>query len=345
MTPGVAVVGVGPWGANHARVFGSLGALAAVTDIDRARAEAIAGRHAVPALAFEAVLGDPTIGAVVIAAPAATHEVLARAALGAGKDVLVEKPLALDLDEAAGLVECARAGARILMVGHVLRYHPAVEALHALVAAERLGRLRYMHATRLNLGRIRREENILWSFAPHDISMILALAGAMPVRVRAIGSRHLDDAVADVTSTALEFADGLVAYGFVSWLHPFKEQRLTVVGDAAMAVFDDGRPWPEKLIVVPCRVRFDVDTPVPEASAAEPVPLVPREPLKAEARHFLARVADRAAPLTDGAEGLRVLAVLEAAERSMRRALPCAPRVAVSAAAARAASAKIEVSS
>ncbi len=334
MTPRVAVVGVGPWGANHARVFAAQGALAAVTDIDRARAEAIAGRHAVPARDFEAVLGDPTIGALVIAAPAATHEVIARAALDAGKDVLVEKPLALDLDAATGLVERARAGGRILMVGHVLRYHPAVEALDALVAAGRLGRLRYMHATRLNLGRIRREENILWSFAPHDVSMILALAGSMPARVRAIGSRHLDDAVADVTSTALEFADGLVAYGFVSWLHPFKEQRLTVVGDAAMAVFDDGRPWPEKLVVIPGRIRLDGGALVPEAGAAEPVALAPCEPLEAEARHFLARIADRAAPLTDGDEGLRVLAVLEAAERSMRRALPCAPRAAVSAPAA-----------
>jgi UDP-2-acetamido-3-amino-2,3-dideoxy-glucuronate N-acetyltransferase len=328
----VAVAGVGQWGANHARVFAGLDALGAVSDTDEGRARLIAGRHGVRQATFASLLEDPAIGAVVIAAPAAAHAGLARAALQAGKDVLVEKPIALDLDEAAGLVDLARARGRVLMVGHVLRYHPAVEALIALVASGRLGRLRYMHATRLNLGRIRREENILWSFAPHDISMFLALAGAMPASVRAIGSRHVDDAVADVTSTALEFAGGLIGYGFVSWLHPFKEQRLSVVGEAAMAIFDDMRPWPEKLVLVEGRVRIEGGVPAPERGAAEPVPLTPVEPLETEARHFLARLADRAPPLTDGAEGLRVLAVLDAAERSMRGAGACAPRLLAAAA-------------
>ncbi|MGH6720308.1 MAG: Gfo/Idh/MocA family protein, partial [Alphaproteobacteria bacterium] len=164
-----------------------------------------------------------------------------------------------------------------------------------------------------------------WSFAPHDVSMILALAGALPARVQAIGSRHLDAAVADVTSTTLEFADGLSAYVFVSWLHPFKEQRLVVVGADAMAVFDDGLPWVDKLVIQPCRVRLDEGGAVAERGAAERVALEPVEPLLAQARHFLARVADRAPPLTDGWEGLRVLAVLDAAERAMADARPCAP--------------------
>jgi UDP-2-acetamido-3-amino-2,3-dideoxy-glucuronate N-acetyltransferase len=322
--PRVAVVGVGAWGANHARVFHELGALAAVHDADANRAALIADRYGVPSRAFDDLLSDPAIRALVIAAPAVDHAALAQHALRAGKDVLVEKPLALDLDAAGRLVNLA-AG-RVLMVGHVMRYHPAFQALAALIAAGRLGPLRYIHATRLNLGRVRREENILWSFAPHDISMILALAGAMPERVQAIGSRHLDTVVADVTSTTLAFASGLTAYVFVSWLHPFKEQRLVVVGESAMAVFDDGLPWPEKLTITESRVRKEDGVPRPERQAGVAVPLVPAEPLRAEAMHFLDRVADRGRPLTDGDEGLRVLAVLDAAERAMGAAVPCAPR-------------------
>jgi len=321
----VAVIGVGPWGANHARVLAAEGALGAVHDPDPERARTIAARHGVAARTLDAILDDATIPAVVIAAPAASHGALVRRALAAGKDVLVEKPLALGLDQAVALAELATD--RVLMVGHVLRYHPAFARLAGLVAAGRLGALRYVHATRLNLGRVRREENILWSFAPHDVSMILALAGAMPVRVQAIGSRHIDSAVADVTSTTLEFADGLSAYVFVSWLHPFKEQRLAVVGEDAMAVFDDGRPWPDKLTIQPCRVRLDEGGVVAERGASEPIALEPVEPLVAQARHFLARIADRAPALTDGWEGVRVLAVLDAAERAMAGAHPCAPIV------------------
>lgn len=325
-TPRVAVVGVGAWGINHVRVFHELGALAAIHDADPARAAEAASRFAVPARALDAILGDPAIGALVLASPAATHAALARAALDAGKDVLVEKPLALDVAEAEALVVQAGRAGRVLMVDHVLRYHPAFEALARLVAEGRLGRLRYVHATRLNLGRIRREENILWSFAPHDISMILALAGAMPDRVQAIGSRHLDAVVADVTSTTLEFASGLAAYVFVSWLHPFKEQRLTVVGDKAMAVFDDGQPWDRKLVVADSAVRMIDGVPRPERGEPGAVALPPVEPLTAAARHFLSCVATRATPLTDGAEGARVLAVLDAAERAMRAAARCEPR-------------------
>lgn len=335
--PPVAVVGVGPWGANHARTFAALGALVAVDDADPARARLIAERHGVAARPLQAILGDPAIKAVVVAAPAVAHGAIARAALEAGKDVLVEKPLALDVAEAESLVGRALARGRVLMVGHVLRYHPAFEALARLVAQGRLGRLRYIHATRLNLGRVRREENILWSFAPHDVSMILALAGAQPVRVQAIGSRHLDAVVADVTSTTLEFADGLSAYVFVSWLHPFKEQRLAVIGEDAMAVFDDGLPWQGKLILQPCRVRLDEGSAVAERGAAEAIPLEPAEPLMAEARHFLDRVLDRRPALTDGTEGVRVLAVLDAAERAMRGATTCAPAALAPAPAARAA--------
>jgi acetyltransferase-like isoleucine patch superfamily enzyme len=217
------------------------------------------------------------------------------------------------------VIEGAAASGRVLMVGHLLRYHPAFEQLQHVAGNGRLGRLQYIYSNRLNLGRIRREENVFWSFAPHDLSMILALAGEMPERVWATGSCYLHGTLADVTTTHLAFANGINAHVFVSWLHPFKEQKLVVVGDAGMAVFDDGAPWAEKLLVYPHRIAWRDGLPTPAKAAAEAVPLEHQvEPLELECRHFLECIRTGERPRTDGAEGLRVLEVLGTAERSMR---------------------------
>ncbi len=317
--PPVAVIGCGAWGKNLVRNFAELGVLAAVADADADRAAQLAGQHGARALSVDDILADPAIAGVAIAAPAARHAELARAALMAGKDVFVEKPLALDMADAEFLRRLAAERGRVLMVGHLLQYHEAFRTLKRLVAEDRLGKLQYVYSNRLNLGKIRTEENILWSFAPHDISMILALVGAEPVEVSAVGANYLHRYIADVTTTHLTFPGGVHAHVFVNWLHPFKEQKLVVVGDKGMAVFDDGQDWASKLMLYPQPVQWQDGVPRAAAAKGEPVALEAKEPLAEECRHFLDCIATRAQPITDGAEGLRVLKVLQAADDSMAR--------------------------
>jgi UDP-2-acetamido-3-amino-2,3-dideoxy-glucuronate N-acetyltransferase len=318
--PRVAVVGCGPWGANLARCFAGLGALAAVSDIEPARAAALGARHGVPARPFAALLDDGAIDALAIATPAASHHALGAAALGAGKDAFVEKPLALRAADGEALAALGRERGRVVMVGHLLLHHPALVAVKGLVERGELGRLNYLHATRTNLGVVRREENILWSFAPHDLSVILWLVGELPVEVTAVGGNYLRPHTADVTVTTLAFAGGARAHVFVSWLHPYKEQRLAVIGERAMVSFDDlaGR---DKVQLYRHRVDWDGEHPVPRKAPPEPLafPDADVEPLERECRHFLACVIDRRTPLTDAASGVAVLRVLEACQRSLER--------------------------
>jgi UDP-2-acetamido-3-amino-2,3-dideoxy-glucuronate N-acetyltransferase len=322
-TPKVAVVGCGYWGKNLVRAAFELGALAAVHDTDSAKAAAFAEANRVSAPGWGAILSDPAIAGVAIATPAAEHAAMAREALAAGKHVLVEKPLALDTTQARLLVELAARAGRTLMVGHLLQYHAAFAALRDLVQRGELGRVQYVASNRLNLGKVRREEDILWSFAPHDISMILALVGESPRRVTAVGAPVLHASIADVTTTHLEFPGGAKAHVYVSWLHPTKEQKLTVVGEKGMAVFDDGLAWERKLVLYRHRIDWIDGRPEPARAEGEPVAVAPGEPLKAEVAHFLDCVAGRIAkPRTDGAEGLRVLDVLDASARSMRAGAP-----------------------
>ncbi len=319
-TPRIAQIGVGAWGRNHLRNWHALGALKLVCDLDEGRLEeAVADlpgvRHTPSA---DAVLDDPDIDAVVIATPAATHFQLAQRALEQGKDVFVEKPLSLKVAEGETLVRTARTGDRILMVGHVLVYHAAVRRLQELVAQGALGRIQYIYSNRLNLGRIRTEENSLWSFAPHDVALTLGILGTLPDTVACHGGDYLSQDVADVTLTTLTFPGTVRAHIFVSWLHPFKEQRFVVVGTQQMAVFDDTREWPEKLMLYPHRVDWlDGQVPVAHKAEATPVALEPAEPLQSECAHFLSCVADRTRPQTDGVSALRTLRVLAAAQRSL----------------------------
>jgi UDP-2-acetamido-3-amino-2,3-dideoxy-glucuronate N-acetyltransferase len=315
--PHVAVVGCGRWGRNLVRNFAAFDALAAVVDIDPSAAAAASEEYGVPAVDLATVLAAPAVAGIVVAVPAVLHAQIAREALAAGKHVFVEKPLALDVHEAEQLCAAAEASRRVLMVGHLLQYHSAFLALRELVQRGRLGAVEYIYSTRLNLGRIRREEDILFSFAPHDVSMILALVGDEPTAVWAVGGNHLHPSIADVTTTHLRFPGGERAHVFVSWLHPYKEQRLVVVGEKAMAVFDDGQPWESKLRLFRHAITWRAGTPEAVRAEAEDVVLEPTEPLAMECRHFLDCMATGARPRTDGWEGLRVLRVLEAAERSM----------------------------
>ena len=251
----VAVVGCGHWGRNLVRNFAQLGSLATVCDTSP---EALhLAREIAPQAKtlhdFSEALASPVDG-VVIATPSKTHYSMARNALEAGKDVLVEKPLALTYKEGVDLVHLAEELGRVLMVGHVLEYHPAVARLFDLVNEGELGTIRYIYSNRLSLGIVRREENILWSFAPHDIAVILRLVGGMPLQVVACGGSYLQPNVADVTVTNLLFENGARTHIHVSWLHPFKEQRLVVVGSRKMASFDDVE---KKLVLYDQRVEVN----------------------------------------------------------------------------------------
>ncbi|CAA7618750.1 Oxidoreductase domain protein [Magnetospirillum sp. LM-5] len=313
----VAVVGCGYWGRNLVRNFAQLGALAAVCDANRTAAAAKGAEFGVPALTFAEILANPSITGIIIATPAETHAALVREALSADKHVFVEKPLALDVEAAARLCELAEERGLILMVGHLMRYHPAFRALQGLCDSGQLGRIQYIYSHRLNLGKIRTEENSLWSFAPHDISMILALMGGKVSEVEAVGHCYLHRTIADVTTTHITFENGQAAHVFVSWLNPFKEQRLVVVGDRGMAVLEDTLPWASKLRLYPHQVEWQNG--IPEASKAEAVelPVEPGEPLALECGHFLECIAGSKQPLTDGREGLAVLRVLDFAQKSM----------------------------
>ncbi len=313
----IAALGCGGWGRNIVRTLQNVQGVAAVvdpTETGRSTAKDLApdaSIHAEPT----AVFADDTIDAVMIATPAETHFDLAKRAIEAGKDVFVEKPLTTDLEEARALVQLAEAHDRVLMVGHLLEYHPALLRLHELINEGELGEVRYIVSNRLNLGKVRTEENALWSFAPHDIAVILRLVGADPERIVATGGSYLTPGIADATVTQLAFPSGVRAHIFVSWLHPFKEQKLVVVGSKKMATFDDVN---KQLVLHDQRVDFENGQPVPIRGEGTPVAFDQSvSPLEAEVRHFIERVADRRRPLTDGASGVRVLEILHAAQESM----------------------------
>ncbi len=317
--PGVAVIGSGYWGKNLVRNYHQLGALKLICD----RNDTTLGQfqQEYPGIetcqAITDFISRDDIDAVVIATPAETHYGIACEALLARKHVYVEKPLVLDEKEGTELISIASRQKRILMVGHLLQYHPCFIRLKELIAAGELGRINYIYSHRLNLGKIRREENILWSFAPHDISMILALSSELPSKITATGGCYLHKKIADVTTTHFEFPSGLQAHIFVSWLHPFKEQKLVVVGTRKMAVFDDTLAWVDKLLLYPHQINWKNNMPVPVKAEAERTEIPEAEPLRQECEHFLHCIRTGQKPVTDGEEGLRVLKVLNLAQRSL----------------------------
>ena len=314
----IACIGAGYWGQNLIRNFQELKALRLICDSDHKRELDFRARY--PQISFtdsvEAVLNDSEIAGVAIATPAETHGALVRRALLAGKDVFVEKPLCLSVAEGETLIALAAERRRVLMVGHLLWYHPAVLKLKELIEEGELGRIRYIYSNRLNLGKIRREENILWSFAPHDISVILGLVGEMPETVDAQGGNYLHDRISDVTVSLLSFPSGIKAHIFVSWLHPYKEQKLIVVGERQMAVFDDVAEK-QKLTLYPHVILWKGQIPVPSKAKARPVPVDSGEPLRAECAHFLECMGTRRLPRTDGHEALRVLTVLQQCQSAL----------------------------
>ena len=315
----IGLVGCGYWGKNLLRNLHELGVIHSACDSNSRIISEYSQKFPdiTYGLSFKKTLQDPKIKAVAIATPAITHYELVKEFLIAGKDVFVEKPLALTVKEGEKLLMLAEKQKRILMVGHILQYHPAMIKLRDMIDAGELGKIQYVYSNRLNIGKLRTEENILWSFAPHDISAILMLLDEEPIRVTAFGDMYITKGVYDTTLTTLEFKNNVKGHIFVSWLHPYKEQRLIVVGTEKMAVFDDVSK--EKLFIYPHKIDY-ISGKIPVAQKAEHynVPIENKEPLKEELKHFIECINTRRQPRTNGEEGLRVLRILEKAEKSLQ---------------------------
>ena len=322
----VGVVGAGAWGRNHVRTIAGLAEaeLAAVCDIDPKVRERVARQYPATLVTADlaALLG--AVDAVIVASPAATHAAVAKQVVEAGKPVLVEKPFALSVRDAEAVARLSADRGVPVLAGHLLVYHPAVERLRDMVQTGELGKVFYLYGLRVNLGQVRKDENALWSFGPHDVSVALYLLGEQPVRIAAHGKSYLQPGIEDVVFLTMEFASGALAHVQLSWLDPHKERKLTVVGARKMVVFDDMEPR-EKLRI------YDkgVDRPPEYGSFGESlairegdifIPRIPAvEPLAAELTHFV-RAAQRAeTPRASAEDGVRVVRVLEAASRSLAR--------------------------
>jgi UDP-2-acetamido-3-amino-2,3-dideoxy-glucuronate N-acetyltransferase len=316
----IALIGAGSWGKNHLR---NLYQLKVINSVVEKSDEIIAQREEeFPGLNFlhdeESILNSNEIQGVIIASPAESHYQITKKCLLHGKDVLVEKPMALCVKEGEELVQLAQDRHRILMVGHILQYHSAVTKLKQMIDQDELGSIRYIYSNRLNIGKLRTEENVLWSFAPHDISLILMLMnGEEPKKVTASGGAYINRDILDTTLTVLEFENGVKGHIFVSWLHPFKEQKLVVVGSKKMVVFDDISE--EKLFIYPHTITWENGyIPVAKKAEYEVIPLEKKQPLKQELLHFIRCIETREKPRTDAREGLNVLKVLERAQRALK---------------------------
>ncbi len=315
--PRVAVIGCGQWGKNLVRNFKELGALAAVCDKDTSRAQEIASQYNVPAFSEDDLFTHPDLDAIVIATEAPFHEAHAEAALTGGKHVYLEKPMALSTEVAQKLCTSAKAHNRILMVGHILNYHPAFIALKDRLSD--LGPLKHIYANRLGLGRFRQQESVLWDLASHDISLVLSLTQTMPQSVNAIGQAYLMPHKPASALLTLTFPGDITAHIHASWLSPFKEQKLIVIGEKGVAVFDDGKPWSEKLQLSTNCLRWeDGHCHANEGVRTQTIALPESEPLKNECLHFLTCIQNGEDPLTSGEEGARVTEILEKAEHSLQ---------------------------
>jgi predicted dehydrogenase len=320
-TPQIALIGCGYWGKNLCRNFHALGALSAVvdaTETGQSTARSIAPDAEITDR-LDDVLRNDQIQGVALATPAETHAKLAIQAMQAGKDVFVEKPMALTLEDAEKMKKVAEETDQILMVGHLLEFHPAVLKLRGMITSGELGEINYVYSNRLNFGKVRTEENALWSFAPHDVAVILRLMEQAPIEVSACGGSYLTNGIADTTLSNLRFENESRAHIFVSWLHPFKEQRLVVVGEQRMAIFNDVAPFGEKLQLYPQNVEFDGFIPVLKKEDAEFVEHADTEPLREECKHFLECNQSRKQPLTNAKSGMDVLKVLHACQQSIEQ--------------------------
>ncbi len=317
----LAIIGAGRWGKNHVRTANSLLNAEQITVCDYSEQARKTVKEINPAINFttnfDEVLDDDKINSVIIATPAETHYELAKKALKAGKNVLVEKPITLIPEEAEELLNLSLELNLKLMVGHVLLYHPAVLRIKEGLQKGEIGKLQYIYSNRLNLGAIRSEENVLWSFAPHDISVIQYLVEENPTEITARGGAFVQKNIEDTTLTFLEYPNNVKAHIFVSWLHPFKEQRMTVIGDKGMYVFEDSAKT-EKLKLYRKGFIMHEDTIEKFESEYEVVEIEQKMPLTEEQKHFYECIINDVRPRTDGKHALEVLEILDLATKELK---------------------------
>ena len=310
MKKNIAVVGCGYWGKNLVRNFSELGALYSVSDVDSETAKKYANQYQVKYLTFDETINDANIKGIVLTVPAKLHASMAIEAMNKGKHVFVEKPLALNEIDAKLMIETAKEKNVKLMVGHLLHYHPIFKEIKKIVKKGEIGKLEYIQSSRLSFGRYRSEEDIIWSFAPHDISMILALANEKPNIIKCNEKSIIKENHADIGNIYMEFPSGLKSNISVSWINPNKEVKLVVTGSLAMLIFDDTKPWKEKLSLYTYDIKRTDNLIKINKSSLNFVKVPEEEPLKNECKHFIEVVNEDTYPLTDGFEGLKVTEIL-----------------------------------
>lgn len=307
----IGLVGCGMWGRNLARNLAQLGALKSVADRTPVNASDFANQFDVRHVSLEAMLNDQEIAGIVLATSAPSHVDLAIQVLDAGKHVYIEKPLTLTLADALKIADAAQTTGKQVMVGHLIRYHAAFQELQSQLAAGAIGQLRHVQANRLAMGRIRNTESVLFDLCPHDLSLILALMNAEPITVSCAGVSHVTADVVDILSTVLGFSGGRSATMQTSWMSPYKEHRLTVIGSAGSLVFDDTKSWPEKLTLFQDNIRPDGEGFLIERASPISLPIAEAEPLKDEMRAFIACCDTNTPAPTNIDEALAVQRVLE----------------------------------
>ena len=317
----LAIIGAGRWGKNHVKTANGLLNPEQITvcDFSETAKEVVAGINSKINFTtnFDSVINSKEINAVIIATPAETHFEIAKKALESGKNVLVEKPITLDPSEASELLSLSLSLNLKLMVGHVLLFHPAVLRIKSGVENGDIGTLQYIYSNRLNLGAIRSEENALWSFAPHDISVIQFLVGDNPTDIAANGGDYVQKGIEDTTMTFLTYPNNVKAHIFVSWLHPFKEQRMVIIGDEGMYVFEDSLKT-EKLKFFPKGFK-EVDGVIEKFDADyEVIEFENKMPLAEEQKHFYESIENNTTPRTDGKHALEVLEILDKATKEIK---------------------------
>jgi UDP-2-acetamido-3-amino-2,3-dideoxy-glucuronate N-acetyltransferase len=317
----IGLIGYGYWGKNLARNLVNLKVLKCIFDNDSSSINN--AKKLYPDLIYhkniDSILNS-NIDAVFISSPASTHGNLVKLALKAKKNVFVEKPLCLNYAEGIELKKIAKENNLKLMVGHLLLYHPAFITLKEMVDSGIIGKIRYIYSNRLSLGKLRKEEDALWSFAPHDISMILALVGKEPIKVEATGGAYLSPNIADTSITFLSFVNNIKAHVFVSWLHPYKDQKLVVVGEKAMITFDDVANEGQKLILYEHKASWSEEIPIIHKAEGKSIQYDSnQEPLKLECQNFISWIEKDIIPPSNVEEGLRVLKVLNLAEKSLKK--------------------------
>jgi predicted dehydrogenase len=307
----IGLIGCGMWGRNLARNLAQLGVLASVADRAPDQAAEFAAQFGAAARGVDALVADPALDGIVIATAAPSHDDLAIAALSAGKHVYVEKPLSLSLTGAQAIAAAAKTVGRQVMVGHLIRYHAAFAELQNQVAAGAIGQLRHIQANRLAMGRIRNTESVLFDLCPHDLALILALVDDEPTQIHCSGASHMTPGVVDFLSCSLGFEGGVSAGIQASWLCPYKEHRLTVTGSAGALMFDDTKPWPEKLTLFQDRMRLNGEHFIIDRASPIAMPVAEAEPLKDEMKAFIDCCRTGLPAPTDMIEALRVQQVLE----------------------------------